>query len=101
VEGPDRLDPRRRVSGETVPHPGDLVVPGREVTPVVPGIVEADFSIVSVSKARNAGMGSAKFLRMTASKPVRTVTWSAASSIVSNDRTCGSMLGVVTIQSRS
>ncbi len=42
VERPDRLDPGRGVAGEAVPHPGDLVVAGREIAPVVPGIVEPE-----------------------------------------------------------
>ena len=57
--------------------------------------------MVSVSKLSHSGIGSASFLRITASKPVRTTTASSSSCNTSNCLMCGSMFGTVTIQSRS
>ena len=58
-------------------------------------------SMVSVSKRTNSGIGQEGVLRRTASKPVRSTISSSDSSRTSKSRMWGSMLGTVTIQSRS
>ncbi len=57
--------------------------------------------MLSVSQLTCSGMGRSKRLRMVVSKPVLTTTSSSSSWIVSNDRMWGSMLGTVTMKSRS
>ncbi len=61
----------------------------------------SSFSNASTSHAAISGMGQSKIFRITAPKPVRTTTSCGVSRIVSKGRIQGSMLGTVTIQSRS
>ena len=57
--------------------------------------------MLSVSQLTCSGMGRSKRLRMVVSKPVLTTTSSSSSRIVSKARMWGSMLGTVTMKSRS